>query len=334
MVKEGLVTVIVPVYNIKTYLPQCLACIKAQTYTNLEIILVDDGSTDGSEIICDEYATTDPRARVIHHPENRGLWAARNTGQEAATGEYLWFPDGDDYFHRDTVKTMYEAINCAGSGELDYDMAIVSYKMTSSMTEDTSFVFTPSIREVTVMDLFAQIVKPSHKMSAFAMWGKLFRRGLLEGVYSENYKYAQDRDVSIKVLLKEPRVVVVDNELYYWRQRPLSARYQSDYPFVRALCETRFTYKNYLSLNNQTQQYGCFLLESLYCRMADCFDTIERTNKGAKIKQELRNILKDTWKAYLVSSGTRSLPKRIKRIIRLRFNDLYKLMSKAYVARY
>ena len=67
-----LVSVIVPVYNIESYLPRCLECLKAQTYTNLEIILVDDGSTDGSGMICEEYAACDPRARVIHHDHNIG----------------------------------------------------------------------------------------------------------------------------------------------------------------------------------------------------------------------------------------------------------------------
>ncbi len=112
-IMEELVSVIVPVYNIEAYLPHCLECIEAQTYKNLEIVLVDDGSTDGSGRICDEFAAKDPRARVIHQP-NTGCWAASNAGQDAATGEYLWFPDGDDYFHKDIIRLMYEAINTVG----------------------------------------------------------------------------------------------------------------------------------------------------------------------------------------------------------------------------
>lgn len=84
-----LVSVIVPVYNIRDYLPRCLEAIASQTYRKLEIILVDDGSTDGSGRICEEYAARDSRAKVIHQ-ENQGLLAARNTGQGAATGAYLF----------------------------------------------------------------------------------------------------------------------------------------------------------------------------------------------------------------------------------------------------
>ena len=80
---QPLVSVIVPVYNVEGYLPRCLSAISEQTYHNLEIILVDDGSTDGSGAICDEFAGNDSRARVIHQP-NTGLWAARNAGHDVA----------------------------------------------------------------------------------------------------------------------------------------------------------------------------------------------------------------------------------------------------------
>jgi len=327
-----LVSVIVSVYNIEAYLPRCLESLKAQSYTNLEIILVDDGSTDSSGKICDEYAVSDSRARVIHHDHNIGLWAARNTGQDAATGEYLWFPDGDDYFHRDIVKVMYEAINRSCRDGKKFDMAIVSYMMTCRLDEDTSFAVTPSIREESINELFGHIVRPSREMSVFAMWGKFFRKGLLNGIHSESYKYAQDRDFSIKVLLKEPRVVIVDNKLYYWTQRPSSARFQADYPLVRALCETRLTYKNYLSLDGQTHKYGPFLLDSLYCRIADCFDLIGNIGDDIQVKQELQDIVRHTWKAYLGSKCSKSLPKRIKRLVRVKFNGFYNLYKRIYVA--
>ena len=125
MSKKELISVIVPVYNIEVYLPRCIETIARQTYRNLEIILVDDGSTDGSGAICDEYVKTDERAIVIHQ-ENQGLWAARNTGQKVAHGQYLMYVDGDDYLHVDAIKAMYEAINQNGS----YDMAMIDRKFT------------------------------------------------------------------------------------------------------------------------------------------------------------------------------------------------------------
>ena len=98
---EPLVSVIVPVYNVEAYLARCVASLRGQTYPDLEIILVDDGSADGSGLLCDSFAREDPRIRVIHQP-NAGVSAARNAGLEAASGAYVCFVDGDDW----AVETM------------------------------------------------------------------------------------------------------------------------------------------------------------------------------------------------------------------------------------
>lgn len=105
---EKLISVIVPVYNIKEYLNRCVQSILNQTYSNLEIILVDDGSTDGSSIICDDLAESDSRIKVFHK-ENGGSSTARNFGLERATGEFIGFVDSDDYITAD----MYENLICA-----------------------------------------------------------------------------------------------------------------------------------------------------------------------------------------------------------------------------
>ena len=98
-----LISVIVPVYNVESYVAECIESIQNQTYMNLEIILVNDGSTDNSGDICDQYATYDERIKVIHK-ENAGVSAARNTGIEAANGDYIAFVDSDDYI----APNMYE----------------------------------------------------------------------------------------------------------------------------------------------------------------------------------------------------------------------------------
>ena len=103
----GLVTIVVPVYNAKKYLDRCVSSLVGQTYRNLEIILVDDGSADGSSDLCDKWGEKDSRIKVIHK-KNAGAGMARNTGISASNGEYICFCDCDDYFHTDTVKTCYE----------------------------------------------------------------------------------------------------------------------------------------------------------------------------------------------------------------------------------
>lgn len=102
-----LVSVVVPVYNVASYLEQCLDSVVNQTYKNLEIILVDDGSTDGSGAICDRYAEKDSRIQVIHK-ENGGLSSARNVGLERITGEWALFVDSDDWIELNTLELLFE----------------------------------------------------------------------------------------------------------------------------------------------------------------------------------------------------------------------------------
>ncbi len=114
---EEKISVIVPVYNMEKYLSRCMEALLAQTYRNLEIILVDDGSKDSSPAMCDEYAAKDSRVKVIHK-ENGGSSSARNMGIEAATGEYIGFLDSDDYPDGDMYETLYRVIK-----EKDTDVA-------------------------------------------------------------------------------------------------------------------------------------------------------------------------------------------------------------------
>ena len=103
--KKPLVSVIIPVYNVSRYLPQCLDSVTGQTYQNLEIVIIDDGSTDRSGDICDQYAERDDRIRVIHS-ENRGLASARNLGLENIRGDYISFIDSDDWIEPHTIETL------------------------------------------------------------------------------------------------------------------------------------------------------------------------------------------------------------------------------------
>lgn len=102
------VSIVVPVYNVSRYLPQCLESVLSQTYQNIEVLIVDDGSTDGSGSICDRFAERDPRIRVIH-TDNRGLSAARNLGLESISGAFISFIDSDDWIEPNTVETLVKA---------------------------------------------------------------------------------------------------------------------------------------------------------------------------------------------------------------------------------
>ncbi|MCQ2548472.1 MAG: glycosyltransferase [Lachnospiraceae bacterium] len=120
-----LVTIVVPVYNVEKYLKKCVDSLVNQTYKNIEIVLVDDGSTDSSGMICDEYALIDPRVKVVHKT-NAGLGYARNTGLDNASGDYVTFIDSDDIAEPDLVKLLLDAIECN-----DADTCIGGFKRVS-----------------------------------------------------------------------------------------------------------------------------------------------------------------------------------------------------------
>ena len=118
-----LISVIVPVYNVEAYLGECIDSLIHQTYETLEIILVDDGATDASGAICDDYARRDGRIKVVHQP-NQGLGGARNAGIEVAQGAYISFIDSDDYVELDTYRSLIEQVQ-------KYGLDVISFHMKS-----------------------------------------------------------------------------------------------------------------------------------------------------------------------------------------------------------
>lgn len=124
---ESIVSVIVPVYNVASYLPACIDSVLAQTFADFELLLVDDGSTDGSGDICDDYACRDVRVTVLHQP-NAGPAAARNAALDVAQGEYVAFVDSDDVIHRQYLEVLYRCISTSA----DVDIVQSPYKIVSS----------------------------------------------------------------------------------------------------------------------------------------------------------------------------------------------------------
>lgn len=265
MPTEPLVSVIVPVYNVVEYLPLCLRSISEQTYRNLEIILVDDGSTDGSGAICDEFALNDSRAKVIHQP-NSGLWAARNAGHEAANGEYLFFPDADDYFSPDLISLLFKAIN-SGNG---CNLAICRMKMTSTSAsvEDIPSLEEIKITEKTQDDLFGDLFgREGENQYAVFMWNKLFRASFVKGFRTNNYDRSQDKDYMIRLFFKLDKAVLVENKLYYWVQHQGSLSHEQVAWYLFHECRARICYSNLMNLPEEGRRFSHYLLDELYVRM-------------------------------------------------------------------
>lgn len=210
--KNELVSIIVPVYQVKPYLKKCMDSLIHQSYENIEIILVDDGSTDGGGDICDEYARKDKRVQVIHK-ENEGLSAARNSGIDVAKGQYLAFVDSDDWVDHSYIRTMYEALQ-----ETDSDM--VQCELLEVFDEDTEtenqtvtapIVFTG--REFS----YATYTLLSWKCNL--AWNKLYKKELFENVRYPKGKIHEDEFTTYKLIWKAKKVALVSGKLYFYRQR-------------------------------------------------------------------------------------------------------------------
>ena len=168
-----LISVIVPIYKVEKYLHKCIDSILAQTYTNLEIILVDDGSPDNCGKICDEYAAKDSRIKVIHQP-NGGLSAARNAGLDIATGDYIGFVDSDDYIAPDMYEKLYNALV-----KNDADMAICDYqRFGNELPYDEMSLTTEVITGLQAMEKQNTVINCSFVVA----WSKLYKSFIFSNV--------------------------------------------------------------------------------------------------------------------------------------------------------
>lgn len=181
------ISVIIPVYKVEPYLDACVASVTAQTFSDLEILLVDDGSPDGCPALCDAWAQKDPRVRVIHR-KNGGLSAARNTGIDAATGQFLAFVDSDDLLEPDTLRRAYEAQRQHDADLVIFNLVYVDEHNTPLPAPD----FTGFRDEVLDADGVWQcyFALAEQKIYYVVAWNKLYKRELFAGLrYAEGKRY-------------------------------------------------------------------------------------------------------------------------------------------------
>lgn len=218
MDQSTLISVIVPVYNVEAYLPRCVDSILSQSYRNLEIILVDDGTRDASDRICDDYAARDPRVKVIHK-ENGGLSSARNAGIDIAQGEYLGFVDSDDWIEPE----MYEKLL---SLALKYDVKLVCggrYDFSSRRNENSIGLCPKTEEVITGMELLGRTFTWDGCDSA--AWDKLYHRSLFNEIRYPVGLVNEDVAIFYKLAELVDRAAMCDQPLYHYFHRPGSITY-------------------------------------------------------------------------------------------------------------
>ncbi len=242
---KPLISVIVPIYKVEPYLRQCLDSIVNQTYTNLEIILVDDGSPDGCPAICDEYAAKDNRIVVIHK-ENGGLSDARNAGLDICKGEYISFVDSDDWIADCFIETLQES-----AFEHQSDISIVSYqKVPGKQTNNTKKDFTTYNSHELLYHLCASDVK-----GIMSAWGKLFHKSCFKTIRFPLGKLYEDAHINYKIYFNAKKISYSSQELYFYRIRSDSIMGQTT-SSVHAL-EPLFQRYLFLKEHGETEAANC-----------------------------------------------------------------------------
>lgn len=210
-----LVTILIPIYNVEHYLDRCIASAVQQSYDKLEIILVDDGSTDRSAQICNDWAKKDSRIRVIHQ-HNSGVSAARNTGLQAASGEWIIQLDSDDYFATYAVETMIRTAE-----ENQVDMVVCDFKKGSEDVFQFERIENPTIVISDAVTTIFRIYSGDHDALRFAVpWCKMSRKYLYEGICYPTGRIFEDIFTTHKLLYRCERIAVLDEPLFYYFQRP------------------------------------------------------------------------------------------------------------------
>lgn len=321
MVKDssmnGKISVIVPVYNTKNELYRCLKSIQQQTYKNIEIICIDDGSSDGSENILDEFAREDNRFIVVHQ-ENAGESHARNVGLNIASGDYIAFCDCDDWIELDMYETMLSAME-----DDSLDFVAASWFMESSSTSDAIRNKKTVSEDVFGRDELLKYLYMRDSYRGFAyMWNKLYRKKIVEKprgekiLFDEELKLGGDVLYLARVALNVKKGRYVDRAFYHYNQRETSGCHTKD---VTKLNDWLIAYKKTLQLfeNHEVPQETIDYVKRFMAYHSSNFVEIAVKQKDVDAIKKFQMIMKEYEKEYIALN--QDYPERI-----IRFKELLK----------
>ncbi len=284
-----LISVIVPIYNVGKYLPQCLESLCAQTYPNFEIILVDDGSTDNSSIICDQYAKRDARFTVIHQP-NSGSVKARQAGVKQAKGELLSFVDSDDWVETDFLTHLYkirahfkaDVSVCAPFGQFS------RYKSGGQL--------------VCGQEKALQIIL-TDKFFAGYLWNKLYPISYWKDIKWPSQNMFEDLFLNMQIFNSIEKVVFSSAQLYHYRVVANSIshqKFQSDKLFYFSIIETACRQAKKKHMNSL---YNYLIVRSLVASLRNFLHYFRSRRNNRKLLEELKKILENNLKNFFHFSG-------------------------------
>ena len=258
-----LVSIIIPIYNVEKYLRRCVDSVLAQTYTNIEVILIDDGSPDGCPAICDEYAAKDSRVVVIHQ-KNAGVSAARNAGLDIAKGEYVCFVDSDDICAPTVVEKLF----------LSFQQNTVMSRCNYRIISDYSVIWPDSIKDLSYIPSESYLKNILYGDGHIGICATLFKRSVIDNLrFDITSTHNEDKLFLVDFLLKCERadiIAALNCDLYGYYSRPGSTTHSG----------FSLSFLNYISTN-----------EKILCHVAENKPTMLQTAK-LSLQQARLNILR------------------------------------------
>lgn len=316
---EDLISVVVPIYNVENYIKKCVDSILSQTYKNLEIILVDDGSPDNCPQICDEYAQKDSRIKVIHK-ENGGLSDARNAGIDISKGKFITFIDSDDYIEKDYVEVLYNSIKENAS-----DMSIGSHKA----IYDNGTILNKETGEKSVLDAKTVLERILYDENIdLSAWAKLYKTELFEEIRYPKERVFEDAATTYKLVDKSKKISIVSKSIYNYIIRNNSI---TNYKFTKKKMDLIISTQEmceYIKNKYPDLEKACDR-RLMYAYLSTLSQLAKSKEKFPEEQKQLTTYIKKNGKKILKDSR---VPKRDKLgIISLRFGfKMYKKIWKIY----
>ena len=312
------ISVIVPVYKVEPYIHKCVDSILAQTFSDYELILVDDGSPDTCGNICDEYAKKDARIRVIHK-ENGGLSDARNAGMKIACGEYVIFIDSDDYIKPNFVEILYRA--CVSHKA---DVAMCGYVTVDEQGNNIKNYYPnepQNIEVVTGRTLLHYFYKEDGVVNQ-VVWNKIYKKSLFNKLKFQKGRYYEDGYIIAPLFWNVKKIAIVRNTLYYYVQRKNS------------IMNSKINTKKIIDSNDSYKYRIEFFKERSYLlymkAIGDYLNWILRTTKKyprKKIGKKMFKYLQDNYRFfYSQTKHSESMKYKVRNgLAYVNLNILYKL---------
>lgn len=319
-----LISVIVPVYNAAAFLDKCIQSIIEQTYSQLEIILVNDGSIDESGDICKKYEKIDKRISV-YHQQNRGLSAARNTGIENAKGKYLCFVDADDWLDRKYCEELYHVVKVYHTQIALCDFFKIRSEEEVKQTKKSGRTAEYSQTEILY---WLSDWKSQEYARLVVAWNKLYARECFEKLRYPEGKLHEDEFVIHHILEKCPRVAVIEDGLYYYRQHTESIMGRNDFGTNMCHMDSVNALENRIDFYRGSNQQAFLDAFHNYLRMVNSFYEMYRNKKEDVYQKARKQLIKRYRKKYRESKAFFDVEAHFRYGIFYHMPEVYRILCK------